>query len=251
MMKASPAMHDSASRSFEARGLARDRGPQRSRSNEQPPRGPDLYFRRADTGLARMLERLSSKRGPRYRRSGIKRALDLSIGFPLAVISLPVIIVLAIANVLVEPGRPPFFSQWRVGPDGRRMQIVKLRSMTRRRGSSSHEIRRLGRFLRGHYLDELPQLFQVLSGQLSLVGIRILPFEVYEELESEWSPVRFRAWRHAYADGPLALTGAHQTLRGSGKEDRLRFHRDMLYARRASLGFDLYLLWRTVRKVGR
>jgi lipopolysaccharide/colanic/teichoic acid biosynthesis glycosyltransferase len=177
--------------------------------------------------------------------------MDLVVGFPLAVVALPLIVLLALANILLEPGRPPFFTQWRVGGRGRPMRVVKLRSMAPGGRGPAHELRRFGRFMRSHYLDELPQLFQVLSGQLSLVGIRVLPFEIYDLLELEWSRNRFERWRAVYEEGPRGLTGAHQTLRGLGKEDRLRFHRDMFYARRASLGFDLYLMWRTVRRAGR
>jgi lipopolysaccharide/colanic/teichoic acid biosynthesis glycosyltransferase len=82
-----------------------------------------------------------------------------------------------------------------------------------------------------------------------LVGIRVLPVPVYEHLRSTWSAARFERWSGCYATSRLGLTGLHQVYRRSGKEDSQRFHRDVFYARQASLGFDLYLLWKTLERI--
>jgi lipopolysaccharide/colanic/teichoic acid biosynthesis glycosyltransferase len=162
-----------------------------------------------------------------------------------------IIALLVLANKLLSPGYPALFRQDRVGRGGAPLRVVKIRSMaSRRKSGAGHEVGPIctafGRLIRQRYLDELPQVFQVLVGQLSLVGIRVLPRDVYDGLQTSWSDERFAAWQAVYAAAPLGLTGAHQVFRGRGKQDRRRYHRDMFYVRRASLGFDLYLLWRTL-----
>jgi lipopolysaccharide/colanic/teichoic acid biosynthesis glycosyltransferase len=161
------------------------------------------------------------------------------------------IALLVVVNRLLDPRRPALFLQDRVGQGDQALRVVKIRSMVP--GSSpdtAHQIPAgctvFGRFMRRHYLDELPQLLQVLTGRLTLVGIRVLPRDVYEGLAAGWSHERFATWRAMYATAPLGLSGAHQVFRGRGKADGRRFHRDMFYARHATLGFDLYLLWRTL-----
>lgn len=151
-------------------------------------------------------------------------------------------------NKLLYPRHAALFLQDRVGPDEKPLRVMKIRSMVPNNVGTGRHIpacTSFGRFIRQQYLDELPQLLQVLTGQLSLVGTRVLPVEVYEGLASSWSSERFERWRAMYASTPLGLTGPHQILRRAGKEDARRYHRDMFYARHASLGFDLYLLWRT------
>jgi lipopolysaccharide/colanic/teichoic acid biosynthesis glycosyltransferase len=175
----------------------------------------------------------------------------VAVGFPLAVAALPVILLLALMNSILDPGHAPFFTQSRVGSSRRRLRIVKLRSMRHPGHGQEPVIRPFARFLRKHYLDELPQMFQVLAGELSLVGIRVLPVEVHALLARAWSTRRYDAWSRVYSSAPLGLTGLHQVARGHGKEDTARFHRDLFYARSASLGLDLYLLWRTIRRAGR
>jgi lipopolysaccharide/colanic/teichoic acid biosynthesis glycosyltransferase len=211
----------------------------------------DRYLRRNDSLLARSVGRLSRHRGPSYTRSVAKRVLDIAVGLPLAVIALPVIVFLAVANALLDPGRSPFFLQVRAGVGGSRLRVVKIRSMSPRKSGASPEIKRFAQFMRRHYLDELPQVFQVLAGELSLVGIRVLPIEVCNDLADGWSAPRFANWHAVYSSSRLGLTGVHQVFRRAGKEDLSRYHRDLMYQRSASLGFDLYLMWRTLRKAGR
>lgn len=211
----------------------------------------DAYFRRADTSPARALARLSGSRGSAYTMSPRKRIFDLAFAVPVAAVALLVILMLMVLNRALDPWRPALFFQDRVGPNGAPLRVVKIRSMVPREqvaGTDGSPVcTAFGRFIRRHYLDEVPQLLQVLSGRLSLVGIRVLPREVYDGLAAVWSPQRVESWRAVYAGAPLGLTGYHQAFRTNGKEDRRRFHRDLFYAEHASLGFDLYLLWRTLR----
>jgi lipopolysaccharide/colanic/teichoic acid biosynthesis glycosyltransferase len=171
------------------------------------------------------------------------------ISLPAAPFVLLAVGALLAINKLLYPHHAALFLQDRVGQDERPLRVMKIRSMVPRETGERPVIpacTAFGRFIRRHYLDELPQMLQVLSGQLSLVGTRVLPVAVYEGLASGWSPQRFERWRAMYTSTPLGLTGPHQILRRAGKEDARRYHRDMFYARHASLGFDLYLLWRTL-----
>jgi lipopolysaccharide/colanic/teichoic acid biosynthesis glycosyltransferase len=208
----------------------------------------DAYFRRGDTPVARVIRKFSSATGTDYTRSVTKRILDVTLSLPLSLIAIPIILVLIGVNKLLHPGHPALFLQDRAAGGGRRLRVIKIRSMLP--GSDETPAQAVctafGRRMRRHYLDEFPQLLQVLSGRLTVVGIRVLPENVYGGLATSWSPPRFEAWSAMYGATRLGLTGVHQVFRGVGKEDIRRFHRDMFYARHASLGFDLYLLWRTL-----
>lgn len=199
----------------------------------------DRTLRRDDSLAARLVRLISPERGTAYGHSRLKRALDVAVALPLLAATLPLIALVAALNRLLYPVSPAFFRQRRVGHGGS-LPIMKVRTMAGRNHT------RLGRPLRRYYLDELPQLAQVLRGDLSAVGIRILPEEIVTGLAGVWSPERYARWRAMYGEAPLGLTGLHQVSRRHGKEDARRYHRDMFYARHASLGFDLYLLWRTV-----
>jgi undecaprenyl phosphate N,N'-diacetylbacillosamine 1-phosphate transferase len=213
--------------------------------------GLDIYFRRTDTWPAWVFGRLSGSCGPSYTTSSRKRIVDLAITVPAAVVVLLLIVLLMAVNRVLYPRRPALFFQDRVGRANAPLRVVKIRSMAPRKNGATDSdglpvCTVFGRFIRLHYLDEVPQLLQVMTGQLSLVGIRVLPREVYDGLAAVWSPERVESWQSMYGTAPLGLTGYHQAFRTGGKEDRRRFHRDMFYARHASLGFDLYLLWRTL-----
>lgn len=168
---------------------------------------------------------------------------------PAAPLVILVVGILLVMNKLLYPHHAALFLQDRVGPDETPLRVMKIRSMIPREEDerpAAPACTSFGRFIRRQYLDELPQMLQVLTGRLSLVGTRVLPIAVYDGLAISWSPERFQRWRTMYASSPLGLTGPHQILRRAGKEDARRYHRDMFYARHASLGFDLYLLWRTL-----
>lgn len=213
--------------------------------------GLDAYFRRRDTRLARGIARLSPARGASYSSSRTRRMLDLAVAVPLALLVIPLLAVLLTVNKVLHPRYPVLFVQPRVRGAAGVINVVKIRSLLPSRfvggsATAAGGSTAFGHFIRRHYLDELPQLFQVLTGDLSVVGVRVLPREVYDGLAAGWSGERFAAWQAMYSSTPLGLSGVQQVFRRTGKEDARRFHRDMFYARHASLGFDLYLLWRTL-----
>ena len=123
----------------------------------------------------------------------MKRLFDLAIATAGLAIGAPVLAVLAVAIKLDSPG-PALFSQTRVGRARRPFRLLKLRTMTAGTGphvTSSHDPRvtRIGALLRKTKLDELPQLWNVLRGEMSIVGPRPEVPRYVEEYRPEWSPL--------------------------------------------------------------
>lgn len=105
-----------------------------------------------------------------------KRIFDLAVALPMAILAAP-IVAAASAAILIESGRPVFFRQLRVGENGSDFLIFKLRTMRQNAGSEwakpgDRRITALGAFLRRTSIDELPQLLNVIRGEMSIVGPR-------------------------------------------------------------------------------
>lgn len=182
----------------------------------------------------------------------LKRALDLCLTVPVLALLSPLMLLIALAIKLDSPG-PVFYRQERVGRDGRLFRMVKFRSMRvgaeqgtgpTWAGEGDPRRTRLGRVLRTWSLDELPQLLNVLSGAMSLVGPRPeRPYFVgrFEELVPGYFD------RHRVKSG---ITGWAQVngLRGSVPiEERTRY--DLYYIENWSLAFDLRILLMTMRSI--
>ncbi len=175
----------------------------------------------------------------------MKRLFDLllSIGLVLA-LALPLLLLWAL--VRRKLGSPVLFRQVRPGLHGRPFMMVKFRTMTDERGADGEllpDARRLtsfGRFLRATSLDELPELWNVLRGEMSLVGPRPLLME-YLPL---YSPEQAR--RHEVRPG---ITGWAQVNGRNALSWEGRFKLDVWYVDHRSLWLDLRILWLTVRKV--
>jgi lipopolysaccharide/colanic/teichoic acid biosynthesis glycosyltransferase len=174
----------------------------------------------------------------------LKRVFDLAVSVPTCIVLSPLIGLVALAIRLESPG-PAFFRQQRRGRDFRPFTIVKFRSL-RHEAPDPHagyemleadpRITRVGRLLRATSLDELPQLFNVVEGSMSLVGPRPLV-----EWESQLALERF-AERFRVKPG---ITGwAQVTVRNSVDFDG-RCRKDVEYARRWSLAFDLLVFLKT------
>src|SRR5690554_6575019 len=109
-------------------------------------------------------------------RRGVKRILDMTIGSAALVTAAPVMV--AVATVVrVRMGPPVIFRQTRPGRDGKPFTAYKFRTMRDGGGSDAERLTPIGRFLRATSLDELPQLWNVLRGDMSLVGPRPLLME--------------------------------------------------------------------------
>jgi sugar transferase EpsL len=174
-----------------------------------------------------------------------KRALDLLGAVAGLVLLSPVLLAIAIA-VRVAHGSPVLFRQRRPGRFGVPFELYKFRTMTDRRGPDgelrpdAERLTRLGRFLRRTSLDELPELLNVLRGEMSLVGPRPLLMEYLPLYSAE------EARRHELRPG---ITGWAQV---NGRNDQTwadRFTLDVWYVEHASLRLDLEILGKTVRTV--
>ena len=165
-----------------------------------------------------------------------KRLIDLALVLITVPLWGPLLGLLALA-VLLADGRPVFFPQPRLGRDGRRFLILKLRSMTTQADPSCRAPTWLGRHLRHHGLDELPQLINVLAGDMSLVGPRPLTAADLQRLSADCPGF---AERLAL---PPGLTGLAQVCgaRGAALTAALEGH----YVRQWTPALDLAILLRT------
>ncbi|HVJ93113.1 MAG TPA: sugar transferase [Labilithrix sp.] len=175
----------------------------------------------------------------------VKQAIDRSAGLGLLVAASPVIAAAAIA-VRVTMGTPVFFRQTRIGHRERRFEIIKLRTMKNAfdaRGEplpDSERLTKLGRFLRASSIDELPQLINVVRGEVSLVGPRpLLPAYLERYTEDERR-------RHDVLPGMTGWAVVHGR-NAIGWDERLAL--DVWYADHWSLALDAKILARTVRMV--
>jgi lipopolysaccharide/colanic/teichoic acid biosynthesis glycosyltransferase len=178
----------------------------------------------------------------------MRRALDLTIGIVGTVLSAPLIAVLALAVRLESPGHP-LYRQTRVGKEGRLFQIYKLRTMVRGAeftgaGLAIQEgddrITRVGAALRRYSLDELPNLWNVVRGEMSIVGPRpTVPVQVEQYTERQ---------RGRLAVKP-GLTGWAQVNGRASLPWSERIELDLWYVQHRSLGLDLAIMARTVRMV--
>ena len=174
----------------------------------------------------------------------LKKALDRSVALAGLAVSVPLVFCAALAIVLEDFGSP-FFVQERPGLHGRPFRLVKLRTMRASRPGGpdlpdAERITRVGRLLRRTSLDELPQLWNVLKGDLSLVGPRPLLMRYL----ARYSPEQAR--RHEVLPG---ITGWAQ-INGRNAiswEEKLRL--DVWYVDHWSLGLDLRILARTAGRV--
>ncbi len=166
-----------------------------------------------------------------YRRWG-KRAVDLAGAAVLLLLAAPLLAVAA-GGVLLVLGRPVLFRQERAGRRGAPFQVLKLRSMRAGEGDDATRLGAFGRALRASALDELPQLWNVLRGEMSLVGPRPLPMD-YVPL---YAP-RERA-RLAVRPG---LCGLAQAAGRNAVPWPLRLRLDGAYVRRVSLVLDMRIM---------
>jgi len=186
-------------------------------------------------------------------RSTVQRVLDLIGSLTLLVITSPVMLLTAIAVWLESPG-PVLYRQERAGLHGVPFQVLKFRSMRQdaeKDGAvwaavNDSRVTRCGAFIRKTRIDELPQLWNVLKGEMSLVGPRPERPVFVEELIKR---IPFYGMRHEVKPG---LTGWAQINYpyGSSVEDALRkLEYDLFYVKNMSLAFDILIIFRTVKTV--
>jgi len=192
-------------------------------------------------------------KGKAYRIA--KRAMDLSLTFLTLPLVLPLFILIALSIKIESPDGPIIFSQNRTGKDGKRFKMYKFRSMVPNAEELKKElahlnelkwpdfkmtndprVTRVGQILRTTSLDELPQLLNVIKGDMSLVGPRPTSF----------AAETYTLWHTERLDVVPGLTGLWQII-GRGEtefDERLRF--DIAYIKRRCFWLDVQILFRTV-----
>jgi Undecaprenyl-phosphate glucose phosphotransferase len=180
----------------------------------------------------------------------VKRTLDLVIAATALVLLSPLFAVIALA-IRLSDGRPVFYRQRRMGLDGRPFEIVKFRSMRLGAedesgptwaGPDDPRRTRVGRFLRRWSLDELPQLVNVVKGEMSLVGPRPERPEFVREFKEKFPQYMVR---HRVRAG---MTGWAQVHGWRGATDLAkRIEYDLYYIENWSLALDVKILWLTLR----
>jgi lipopolysaccharide/colanic/teichoic acid biosynthesis glycosyltransferase len=174
-----------------------------------------------------------------------KRFLDLAITIPLIVLTAPIMLLTALA-IRLRLGSPVLFRQERPGLGGSPFTLSKFRSMTNSVDDNGiplpdkARLTSLGRFLRRFSLDELPELYNVLTGDMSLVGPRPLRMRYLERYTEE------QMRRHQVLPGITGLAQVHGRNMLDWNE---KFRLDLEYVDNLSIGLDLSILLRTLVQV--
>ena len=184
----------------------------------------------------------------------IKRALDIVVALVGLTVSFPLLVLLAIAVKASSPG-PAFYRQARVGQSGRVFSVCKLRSMRQDAETGTgpvwarHDDNRvtpLGRFMRRTRLDELPQLWNVLCGNMSFVGPRP---ERPEFVRSLTQQIPFYGQRHVVKPGLTGWAQVRYTYGASVEDAIQKLQYDLYYVKHMSVWFDLIIILETVKTV--
>ena len=200
---------------------------------------------------------LTSSQGFQISRHGtegkVKRLGDIMVSCMLIVVTLPVCVV-ACAGIVMEDGHSPFYSQKRTGKGGKIITIWKLRTMRKdaeKNGvkwaeHSDSRVTRIGRFLRRTRIDELPQLINVLRGDLSLIGPRPERPELEVRIEKE---VPYYSLRRCVRPGLSGWAQVCYKYGNSIEDTRAKLEYDLFYIQYGGLWLDLLIAVKTIRTV--
>ncbi len=183
----------------------------------------------------------------------IKRSLDVVLSLIVGIVTLPIML-LSMIIIKTESRGPVFFVQERVGFDNKPFKIVKFRSMrmhdenehSKYAGKNDSRITGYGRVMRKTRIDELPQIWNVLKGDMSFIGPRAEWSKLSEEYEEK---IAFYPLRHSVKPG---LTGWAQVSYpyGAGLEDmKIKLMYDFYYIKHQSLSLDVKIIFKTIRTV--
>lgn len=188
---------------------------------------------------------------PLWKALFLKRPFDVALSSFGLVVSSPLWILIPVL-IKIEDGGPVFFSQERVGKDGRIFKALKFRSMRtdaekdgpQQAVEHDPRITRVGRILRATAMDELPQLVNIFKGDMSFVGPRALrPHEKEVHGDPDQRDIQdIPGYRERHVVRP-GLTGLTQVFLPGETPRRKKFRYDMLYLRKRSFWFDLKLIF--------
>ena len=175
-----------------------------------------------------------------------KRMLDFSISLIALIIISPILLVVTIWLHFANKGDGAFFFQERPGKDGKIFKVIKFKTMTDERGADGHllpdaqRLTKVGRFVRSTSLDELPQLINVLKGDMALIGprpllVKYLPLYSAEQMR-----------RHEVRPGISGWAQCHGRNNISWTE---KFKLDVWYVDHCTLLTDIKVIWITIMKV--
>lgn len=205
--------------------------------------------------LEHLSENTFGSLGPLAPFQKVKRVIDALVAFPVLLLLSPLMIVIAIAIRIDSPG-PALFRQKRIGYRGKPFTVYKFRTMRQPRGLGSDErselmtkqgdgrITRLGRTLRRSRFDELPQLLNILRGEMSWIGPRPEAAKLSEWYEGE---IPFYRYRHVVFPG---ITGWAQVSQGHVAElddVQTKLQYDFYYIRNFSIWLDVLIIAKTIR----
>jgi lipopolysaccharide/colanic/teichoic acid biosynthesis glycosyltransferase len=183
---------------------------------------------------------------PDYRESWpmSKRMLDLSVGLLASLIAVPIVLAAALA-IKLSDGGPILYRQARIGERGREIDLLKLRTMRPDAddiGAGEDQVTSVGRLLRRLHINELPQLWQVLKGEMSLVGPRPEVPEIVASLESRFT---YYDRRHLLKPGISGWATVRCGYAATPIGEAWKLCHDLYYLKRRSTLFDLLILLET------
>jgi sugar transferase (PEP-CTERM system associated) len=182
-----------------------------------------------------------------------RRLVSMIISFVALLICLPFVPLIILAVRLSSPG-PIFFRQTRVGLGGRHFSVIKFRTM--RQDAEAHgavwatqddpRITKLGKFMRKTRLDEIPQLWNVLRGEMGFVGPRPERPEFVEMLSSQ---IPYYEFRHMIRPGITGWAQVRYKYGASIEETKRKLEYDLYYIKHLSLGLDLLIMFETIKTI--
>lgn len=184
-------------------------------------------------------------------RTVVKRIFDIVVATLLLIVFSPLMLITALA-ILIEDGPPILYRQERVGLNGRLFNVIKFRSMKKDaekdgtpRWASKNDTRvtRVGRIIRKLRIDELPQLFSVLKGDMSMVGPRPERAYFVDQLTKE---IPFYAVRHSVKPGVTGWAQVRYHYGSSVDDAAQKLQYDLYYVKNHTLLLDLVILFETV-----
>lgn len=191
---------------------------------------------------------VTKNKGLKWEQAFVKRFMDIVIALILCIPTIVVTLLVAIGNLIWDRG-PIFYTQPRLTKDGKVFKILKFRSMkvnsekngARLAAKNDNRITKVGRILRATHLDELPQVFNILIGQMSVVGPRPERPEIAAEYEQEIPEFRFRLKVKAGLTGYAQVYGKYNTT----PYDKLKL--DMYYIQHYKMWTDVQLILMTFK----